>query len=75
MNFNAPGKSLNSKDTLEDTENLATATTQTNRHASHVRRGAVLVGLRIACEGIASMWDLLPSIHDPRRATTMRSLR
>ena len=30
LNFNAPGKPLNSTDTLEDTENMATATTQTN---------------------------------------------
>jgi hypothetical protein len=30
LNFNAPGKPLNSTDTLEDSENLATATVQTN---------------------------------------------
>jgi hypothetical protein len=30
LNFNAPGKSLNSTDTLEDTENLATATVQSD---------------------------------------------
>jgi hypothetical protein len=30
LNFNAPGKPLNSTDTLEDTENMATATTQNN---------------------------------------------
>ncbi len=30
LNFNAPGKSLNSTDTLEDTENMATATIQNN---------------------------------------------
>ncbi len=30
LNFNAPGKPLNSTDTLEDAENLATATVQTN---------------------------------------------
>jgi hypothetical protein len=30
LNFNPPGKPLNSKNTLEDTENMATATTQTN---------------------------------------------
>ncbi|MGP0038727.1 MAG: hypothetical protein ACLP4R_29815 [Solirubrobacteraceae bacterium] len=30
LNFNEPGKPLNSTDTLEDTENMATATTQNN---------------------------------------------
>lgn len=30
LNFNAPGKPLNSTDTLEDSENLASATVQTN---------------------------------------------